>query len=48
MAEMEQWVADTVPAIPLASPNQLSAVSNRVTYVPYETWMAEFAETKVN
>ena len=48
MAEMEQWVADTVPAIAIASPNQLSAVSNRVTYVPYETWMAEFAETKVN
>ena len=47
MAEMEQWVADTVPAIVIASPNQLYAVSNRVNFTPYESWMLELAEASV-
>jgi peptide/nickel transport system substrate-binding protein len=47
MAEMEQWAYDTAPAVFLGSPNQLYAVSNRVKFTPYETWMLELAETSV-
>ena len=47
MQEMEQWAYDTAPAVFLASPNQLFAVSNRVSFTPYETWMLELAETTV-
>ena len=47
MGEMEQWAYDTAPAVFLASPNQLYAVSNRVKFTPYETWMLELAETSV-
>ncbi len=47
MNEMEQWAYDTAPAVFLASPNQLYAVSNRVMFTPYETWMLELAETSV-
>lgn len=47
MQEMEQWAYDYAPVVFLASPNQLFAVSNRVKFTPYETWMLELAETKV-
>ncbi len=47
MSEMEQWAYDTAPAVFLASPNQLYAVSNRVNFTPYESWMLELAETSV-
>ena len=47
MSEMEQWAYDTAPAVFLASPNQLYAVSNRVKFTPYESWMLELAETSV-
>ena len=47
MQEMEQWAYDTAPAVFLASPKQLFAVSNRVSFTPYETWMLELAETTV-
>ena len=42
---MEQWAYDTAPVVFLASPNQLYAVSNKVSFTPYETWMFEAAET---
>ena len=47
MSDMEQWAYDTAPAVFLISPNQLYAVSNRVKFTPYETWMLELAETSV-
>ena len=47
ISEMEQWAYDTAPAVFLASPNQLYAVSNRVNFTPYESWMLELAETSV-
>lgn len=45
MQEMEQWAYDNAPVVFLISPNQLYAVSNRVKFTPYETWMVELAET---
>ena len=47
MQEMEQWAYDTAPAVFLISPNQIYAVSNRVKFTPYESWMLELAETRV-
>ena len=47
MQDMEQWAYDTAPVVFLISPNQIYAVSNRVKYTPYETWMVEMAETTV-
>lgn len=47
MQLMEKWAHDTAQVVFLASPNQLYAVSNRVDFLPYETWMLELAETHV-
>ena len=47
ISEMDQWAYDTAPAVFLASPNQIYAISNRVKFTPYETWMLELAETNV-
>lgn len=45
--EMEQYAYDQANVIFMASPWTLTAVSNRVEFVPYDTWMLELAETKI-
>ncbi len=45
--EMEQYEYDQANVIFMASPWTLTAVSNRVKFVPYDTWMLELAETKI-
>ena len=46
--KVEQYVHDKADVLFLYSPNTLAAVSNRVHFVPYETFMLELAETGVN
>ncbi len=45
--EMEQYEYDQANVIFMASPWVLNAVSNRVEFTPYDTWMLELAETKI-
>ena len=46
--KVEQYVHDKADVLFLYSPYTLAAVSNRVHFVPYETFMLELAETTVN
>ena len=45
--EVEQYVFDHAKALFLFSPYNLSAVSDRVDFVAYDTCMSELAETKI-
>ena len=44
-AEMNRYVHDQANVVFLYAPSKLYAVSNRVDFVPYKTWMLELAET---
>ena len=44
-AEMNRYVHDQANVVFLYAPSKLYAVSNRVNFVPYKTWMLELAET---
>ena len=44
-AEMNRYVHDQANVVFLYAPTKLYAVSNRVNFVPYKTWMLELAET---
>ena len=44
--EYEKHIYDNASALFMFSPNTLFAVSNRVTFQPYDTFMLELAETK--
>ena len=46
-AEMNRYVHDQANVVFLYAPSKLYAVSNRVNFVPYKTWMLELAETSV-
>ena len=43
--EMNRYVHDQANVVFLYAPSKLYAVSNRVNFVPYKTWMLELAET---
>ena len=45
--EMDRYVHDQANVVFLYAPSKLYAVSNRVNFVPYKTWMLELAETSV-
>ena len=45
--EMNRYVHDQANVVFLYAPSKLYAVSNRVNFVPYKTWMLELAETTV-
>ena len=44
-ADMNRYVHDQANVVFLYAPSKLYAVSNRVNFVPYKTWMLELAET---
>ena len=44
-AEMNRYIHDQANVVFLYAPSKLYAVSNRVNFVPYKTWMLELAET---
>ena len=46
-AEMNRYIHDQANVVFLYAPSKLYAVSNRVNFVPYKTWMLELAETTV-
>ena len=46
-AEMNRYVHDQANVVFLYAPTKLYAVSNRVNFVPYKTWMLELAETSM-
>ena len=46
-AQMNRYVHDQANVVFLYAPSKLYAVSNRVNFVPYKTWMLELAETTV-
>ncbi len=46
-AEMDRYIHDQANVVFLYAPSKLYAVSNRVNFVPYKTWMLELAETTV-
>ena len=46
-AEMNRYIHDQANVLFLYAPTKLYAVSNRVNFVPYKTWMLELAETTV-
>ncbi len=46
-AEMNRYIHDQANVVFLYAPSKLYAVSNRVNFVPYKTWMLELAETSV-
>ena len=46
-AEINRYVHDQANVVFLYAPSKLYAVSNRVNFVPYKTWMLELAETTV-
>ncbi len=46
-AQMNRYVHDQASVVFLYAPSKLYAVSNRVDFVPYKTWMLELAETSV-
>lgn len=46
-AQMDRYVHDQANVVFLYAPTKLYAVSNRVDFVPYKTWMLELAETTV-
>ena len=46
-AEMNRHVHDQANVVFLYAPSKLYAVSKRVNFVPYKTWMLELAETTV-
>lgn len=45
--EMNRYVYDQANVVFLYAPSKLYAVSNRIDFVPYKTWMLELAETTV-
>lgn len=45
--DIEKYEYDQANVLFLYSPNTLFAVSNRVSFQPYDTFMLELAETKV-
>ena len=46
--EIEKYEYDQANVLFLYSPNTLFAVSNRVSFQPYDTFMLELAETRIN
>ena len=44
-AGMNRYIHDQANVVFLYAPSKLYAVSNRVNFVPYKTWMLELAET---
>ena len=46
-AQMNRYIHDQANVVFLYAPSKLYAVSNRVNFVPYKTWMLELAETTV-
>ncbi len=46
-AQMNRYVHEQANVVFLYAPSKLYAVSNRVDFVPYKTWMLELAETTV-
>ena len=46
-AQMNRYVHDQANVLFLYAPSKLYAVSKRVNFVPYKTWMLELAETTV-
>ena len=46
-AQMNRYIHDQANVVFLYAPSKLYAVSNRVNFVPYKTWMLELADTTV-
>jgi peptide/nickel transport system substrate-binding protein len=46
-AQMNRYIHDQANVVFLYAPSKLYAVSKRVNFVPYKTWMLELAETTV-
>ena len=46
-AQMNRYIHDEANVLFLYAPSKLYAVSNRVNFVPYKSWMFELAETTV-
>ena len=46
-AQMNRYIHDQANVLFLYAPSKLYAVSNRVNFVPYKTWMLELADTTV-